>query len=167
MSSRVHLSGIALLGMITMLLISACGIAPSGETVDNELMLQDEFTSKIAGVDGVYISTTSSGLGNSAAVVRLYIPGLAKDTESVATIVDETFRLAWKKWPQQPVSIRVGVVSGSKPTTVQSIDNNSIDLRDVAISMGLPAKSAHGDIRLDAPTLAERYGSREAESNND
>jgi hypothetical protein len=150
--------------MIAMLLLSACGLTPSGETVDNETMIEAEFMSSIAGVDGAFVSTTASGLGNGAAVVRLYMPELSDDTESVASVVDDAFALAWKTWPKQPVSIRVGVVIGPKPETVTSIDNNSLNLRDVAISMGLPAESAHGDIRLDAPTLSLRYGLRDSEA---
>jgi hypothetical protein len=126
----------------------------------------DLATAILAQVDvanGVFVSHSSSGFGNTEVLVRLYLDTGEQGT--LITAVDTGLRVAWLAWPTRPSGVEVGVVIGEKPADAGTSDPNTINLIDVATALSIPSQNVHNDIHLNAPDLVARYGEWSGASN--
>lgn len=118
--------------------------------------LEAAILGQVQAANGVFVSHSSSGFGNTELLVRLYLDPVEQD--AMAAAVDSGLRTAWLAWPEKPTGVELGVVIGDKPADVGTVDANIIDLMDVATTLQIPSQYVHYDIHLDAPHLAARYG---------
>lgn len=131
--------------------------AHNATSSDNQkTQLESAVLTSVTDVNGVFISTSSSGLGNTELLIRLYLN--SSDPAVITQAVDNTFNTAWKTWTPAVSGIEVGVVIGDKPSSTSTVDSNSIDLSQTATTLSIGSQNVHEDIHLDAVDLSKRYG---------
>src|SRR4051794_31679580 len=85
--------------------LSACApLQPKENTMDPDL--EAAILGQVQAANGVFVSHSSSGFGNTELLVRLYLDPVEQD--ALAAAVDSGLRTAWLAWPEKPTGVELG-----------------------------------------------------------
>ncbi|MBH0115992.1 hypothetical protein I6E52_03945 [Salinibacterium sp. NG253] len=154
---RMRLSGAALVTVLTVVLLTACGLiytGPSEEEQDDDV--RAALMEAVPTITGVLGGSYYDG-PRQVYSVKIYVSELPED--ELPLVVDEALKAVWRSLSFSPAHIALSVAEGPMPPDASTLTEDGYDLGPVIDELGLlGAKDTFTSLTVPASTLEARYG---------